>query len=188
MVMIFAPLPLQLTSAQRAGSGGGAPTLTLCLPCPSHLRFQSPGRACLWVTRAPVMPTAALARMIPVIELLVIMTAYLVFTPMRVAVLEISPVSRMGVIPPFPSWTIPVAGSDDIGFRIGVIRAPSIFWAKEVIQDAIQEPITVVIDPRGIGANPRRRYDMHRRGRIDLRLGKPRHRPHRAGAQGNCQD
>ncbi len=138
------------------------------------------------MSSVPVMPTAALAMVIPVIEILAIMTAYLVVAPMRVAVLEILPVNRMSVIPPFPFRTIPVAGSDDIGFGIGVIRGPSISRAKKVMQDAIQEPITVVIDPRGIGASPRRRYGS--RGRIELRLGKPRHRPDRAGAQGNCQD
>ena len=120
---------------RRAGSRGGAPPCTLCLPCPSQLGFQSAARACLWpavfMTTFPVMPTAALPMVIPVIEILAIMTAYLVVVPMRVAVLEILPINRMGVIPPFPSRTIPVAGSDDIGFGIGVIRGLSISWAKK---------------------------------------------------------
>ncbi|MGB7911614.1 MAG: hypothetical protein WCF59_05250 [Desulfobaccales bacterium] len=108
-----------------------------------------------FMTRDPVMPTAALARMIPVIELLAIMTAYSVSAPMRVGVLKILPENRMGSIPPIPFRPIPLAGSDYEGFGIGVIRAPSITWAKKVIQDAIQEPITVVIDPGGIEANIR---------------------------------
>ncbi len=142
------------------------------------------------MTGDPVMPTAALAGMIPVIELFAIMMAYSVSAPHRIGVLKIPQENRMGPIPPLPFRTVPLAGSDDVGFGIGVIRSPSVAWAEKVIQDAIQEPVTRVIDPGGIGADIGGSYDGPRRGRgrIDLRLGKPRHRPYHADAQENCQD
>jgi hypothetical protein len=123
--------------------------------------------------------------MVPVIKILVIMLARLVSTPIRILSLKILPVLRMSLVPGIPSRLIPVSGSYNIDWRIGVIWGKSNLGAEKEIQDAIQEPITFVKDPWGIGPNPWSQYRARCR-RIDLCLGKGRHCPDRATSQQNC--
>jgi hypothetical protein len=87
-------------------------------------------------------------------KLLTIMLALLVFTPIGILPLKTRPVLRPPPIPLQPSWSIPGFGSDNKAGSISIIWSPTIFRAVKVVQDAIQKPITVVIDPRRIRPHP----------------------------------
>ena len=85
----------------------------------------------------------------------IVTLALSVFTPIRILLLKTHPVSRLPPVPRKPSRSIPRIGSDDIAGRISVVWGPTVFRAKKIVQGAIQEPVTVVIDPRRIGPHPR---------------------------------
>ena len=120
------------------------------------------------------MPTGALAAMVLIIKPLVITAGIGVVAPIGVAAIKIVPVLRMTFIPGIPLRSIPDVGSDDIGGRISVIGRPAILGAEKVLQDAVQEPVTFVIDPRRIGPDPWGGIDIRGRGRIDITLGRRR--------------
>jgi hypothetical protein len=92
--------------------------------------------------------------MVPVIKILVIMLTRLVSAPIRILSLKIFPVLRMSLIPRIPPRPIPVIGSYNIDRRICVIWGKANPGAEEEIQEAIQEPVTLVKDPRRIRPNP----------------------------------
>jgi len=100
------------------------------------------------------LPATALAMMVLLKKFLTIMLPLPVFTPMRILPMKTLPVLRSNIIPKKPSRTIPGFGSDNIVGRISVIRAPTVIGAVKIVQDAIQKPITVVIDPRRIRPHP----------------------------------
>jgi hypothetical protein len=77
-----------------------------------------------------------------------------VFTPIRILPMKTLPVLRLSLIPCQPSRSIPGSGSDNIAGRIRVIWGPTVIRAEKIVQDAIQKPITVVIDPRRIRPHP----------------------------------
>jgi|GEM_PF-1042325 len=132
------------------------------------------------------IPTSPLAAIVAVIKILVIVPAHLVSAPLRILPLKIIPVLGTGLIPRIPPRCIPVSGSDDIDLRIGVIRGKSDFRAEKVIQDPIQEPITLVEGPGRIVPNIRRH--SNRLDRV-IALGGTRSGRHadRASSQHDCQ-
>jgi hypothetical protein len=113
-----------------------------------------------------LIPTLTLATMVLIIKILAITLPMLMFAPIGIPLRKILPVIRIALIPGIPPGSIPVIRSDDIGGSIGVIRGPSIVIAEKVIEDPIQKPITVVIDPRCIRPNPRCRVRILGRGWI----------------------
>ena len=100
------------------------------------------------------LPLASLGMMVLLKKLLIITLTLPVFTPIRILPLKTLPVLRPPLIPRRPSRTIPVFGSDNITGRISVIWSPTLVRAVKIVQDAIQKPITVVIDPRRIRPHP----------------------------------
>jgi hypothetical protein len=76
------------------------------------------------------------------------------------------PVMGMSVIPGPPSGAVPISWSDDIEGGISVIGRPSVQGTKKVVQDAVQEPITIVVDPRRARPHPWLRISIRRRGCI----------------------
>ncbi|MGA2402078.1 MAG: hypothetical protein ABSG91_10260 [Syntrophobacteraceae bacterium] len=100
------------------------------------------------------LPPTALAMMVLLKKFLIIMLTLPVFAPIRILPLKTLPVLRLSVIPRHPSRSIPGFGSDDIGGSISVIWGPTVFRAEKIVQDAIQKPVTVVIDPRRIRPHP----------------------------------
>jgi hypothetical protein len=93
--------------------------------------------------------------MVLIIKILVITPTMLVGAPIGIALSKTLPVMRILLIPRIPPWSIPVIRSDDIGRSIGIIRGPSVVITEKVIQNSIQKPITVVMDPRCIRTDPR---------------------------------
>jgi hypothetical protein len=125
------------------------------------------------------------------IKILVITLIVVVFAPIGILSLKILPVMRISLIPRIPPRLIPVIGSYNIGRRISVIRGPSILIAEKVLEDSIQKPISVVIDPRCIRPNPRCRVRILRRGWIGiapiaLSIRRRRHCGDRASSQQDC--
>ena len=100
------------------------------------------------------LPPAALAMMVFLKKFFVISLTLPVFTPIRILPMETLPVLRLSLIPRQPSRSIPCSGSDNIVGRISVIWGPTVIRAVKIVQDAIQKPITVVIDPRRIRPHP----------------------------------
>ncbi len=100
------------------------------------------------------LPPTALAAMVLLIEFPAITLALPVLMPIRIPPPKTLPVLRPHLIPRKPSRTIPGSGSDNIAGSISVIWGPTVFRAEKVVQDAIQKPITVVIDPRRIRPHP----------------------------------
>jgi len=131
MELAFSGDPLSLTSFAPFGTG-----------CSSGAALES------------FLPATALATMVLFIKFLTIMLGMPVFTPIRILPLKTLPVLRPPLIPRRPSRTIPVFGSDNITGRISVIWSPTLVRAVKIVQDAIQKPITVVIDPRRIRPHP----------------------------------
>jgi hypothetical protein len=109
--------------------------------------------------------------MVLFIKILVIALTFSVSAPIGIRLLKLLIVLRISLIPRKPHRSIPVTGSQDISGRISVIRSPSVSGAEKVIQDAIQKPITVVIDPRRIRPDPRLRGRIRGRGWIRIALG-----------------
>ena len=135
------------------------------------------------------MPTFALAMMVAIIEILFITLAGSMSGPIRVLSLEILPVMRVVLIPRMPLRRVPVCRPDNTGGRIGVIRGPAILSAVKIMQDAIQEPITLVKDPGRIRPHPRRGVNILGRGRVARAIGlsRGRHGAQRPPGQKNCQ-
>jgi hypothetical protein len=104
-----------------------------------------------------------------------------VSAPIGVSVMKIVPVPGMGPIPGIPFRSIPDVGSDDIGGGIRVIGGPAILGAVKVLQDAVQEPVTPVINPGRIGPDPWGGIDIGGWGWITINLGR---RGCRRGCQG----
>jgi hypothetical protein len=100
------------------------------------------------------MPTAALAMMVLIIKFLIVMAALLVSAPIGIIPVEIFPVVRMSLIPGIPILTVPLTGPDDVGGSVGIIRGPPVSGAEKVMEDSIQKPVAVVIDPRRIRPHP----------------------------------
>ena len=100
------------------------------------------------------MPTSALAMMVLIIKILIVMAACVVSAPIGIISVEIFPVVRMSLIPDIPILTVPLTGPDDVGGSIGIIRGPPVSGAEKVVEDSIQKPVAIVIDPRRIGPNP----------------------------------
>ncbi len=100
------------------------------------------------------LPPAALAMMVLLKKFLTIMLTLPVSTPIRIVPLKTLPVSRLSLIPRQPSRSIPGLGSDNIVGRISVIWGPTVIRAVKIVQDAIQKPITVVVNPRRIRPHP----------------------------------
>ncbi len=100
------------------------------------------------------LPLASLAMMVLPKKLLTITLTLPVFTPIRILPLKTLPVLRLSLIPRHPSRSIPGSGSDNIGGIISVIWGPTVIRAVKIVQDAIQKPITVEIDPRRIRPHP----------------------------------
>ena len=103
------------------------------------------------------MPTLALAMMVLIIKFLIVTATMVVSVPIGITSVEIFPVVRMSLIPDIPFGSVPVSGPDDIGGSVGIIRGPPVSGAEKVVQDSIQKPVAVVIDPGRIGPNPRGR-------------------------------
>jgi len=100
------------------------------------------------------LPPTALAMMVLLKKFLTIMLTLPVFTPIRILPMKTLQVSRLSLIPRQPSRSIPGFGSDNIAGSISVIWGPTVIRAVKIVQDAIQKPITVVIDPWGIRPHP----------------------------------
>lgn len=153
-------------------------------------RSPSPGVG-LWraAGRDAFMPPGALTVMVLLVKPPVITMTLPVFGPMGIGPMEILPINRMSLVPRMPPRPIPVWRSDDIGGRVSVIRSPSISRAEKVAQDAVQEPIAVVIDPGCIRPHPRCRVNIRGRRwiRIDLSLRRRRCGRDRASSQHYCQ-
>jgi len=88
------------------------------------------------------------------IKFLAITLALPVSTPVRILPLKTLPVLRLPLIPRQPSRSIPSFESDNIAGRISVIWGTTVIRAEKVVQDTIQKPITVVIDPGRIRPHP----------------------------------
>jgi len=101
------------------------------------------------------LPPTALSGMVLLKKFLTIMLTLSVFTPIRILPVKTLPVLRPPLIPPQPSRSIPGFGSDNIAGSISVIWGPTVIRAVKIVQDAIQKPIPVVIDPRRIRPHPR---------------------------------
>ncbi len=145
LLLVYLLLLFVLHSMELAFSGDPL-SLTLFAPfgtgCSSGAALES------------FLPPSALATMVLFIKFLTIMLGMPVFTPIRILPLKTLPVLRPPLIPRRPSRTIPVFGSDNITGRISVIWSPTVVRAVKIVQDAIQKPITVVIDPRRIRPHP----------------------------------
>ncbi len=100
------------------------------------------------------LPPTALATMVLLIKFLIIMLALPVFMPIRIPPMKTLPVLRLHLIPRKPSRTIPGFGSVNIAGIISVIWGPTVIRTVKIVQDTIQKPITVVIDPRRIRPHP----------------------------------
>lgn len=122
-----------------------------------------------------LMPTAALTTMVPLIKISVIMLTGPMAAPIRIPLNQMVPVAGMGPIPGVPLGSIPVGRPDDIGGSISIIRGPAIPRAEKAVQHAIHEPITVVIDPRGVGADPGGRVKVLGRGPVGLGIRRSIH-------------
>ncbi len=135
------------------------------------------------------IPTSTLAAIVAVIKILVIVPANRVFAPLRILPLKIRPVLGMAPIPRIPARRVPIIGSDNIDLRIGVIRGKSDLRAEKVIQDPIQEPITLEKGPGRIVPNIRLDDNRLDRVGIVIALGGTRSRRHADGAssQHDCQ-
>ena len=120
------------------------------------------------------MPTSSLTIMVINIKSLVIMVTNFMAAPIGILAVKIIPVYRMLPVPDVPPRGIPGRRPDHIDAGISVIRGPSIFGAEKVMQDAIQEPITVIKDPRRIRPHRRGQGRTQGRGGIDLSLRKSR--------------
>ncbi len=135
------------------------------------------GSLSLWLgwssgaTLESFLPPSTLATMVLFIKILVITLTFPVSLPIGIRLLKLLIVLRISLIPRQPPRSIPVTGSDDISGSISVIWGPSIAGAVIVIQDAIQKPIAVVIDPRRIGPDPGLRVRIRGRGCIHIALG-----------------
>ena len=110
------------------------------------------------------------------IKILVITLTLSVSSPIGIRTPKILPVMRVALIPRVPPRLIPVRGSDNIGGRIGVIRGPAVLRAEKVIQEAIQKPVSVVIDPGRIRPDPRLSVRIPGRRWIMIGLGIRRDR------------
>jgi len=117
------------------------------------------------------LPPCTLATMVLFIKILVITLTFPVSLPIGIRLLKLLIVLRISLIPRQPSRSIPVTGSDDISGSISVIWGPSVAGAVIVIQDAIQKPIAVVIDPWRIRPDPGLRVGIRGRGCIRIALG-----------------
>jgi hypothetical protein len=100
------------------------------------------------------MPPAALAMMVSLKKFMTITLTLSVSMPIRILPPKTLPVLRASLIPRHPSRSIPDSGSYNISGRISVIWAPTVMRAEKIVQDAIQKPVTVVIDPRRIRPHP----------------------------------
>ena len=100
------------------------------------------------------LPAAALAMMVFLKKFFVITLTLPVFTPIRILPMKTHPVLRLSLIPRQPSRRIPCSGSYNIVGSISIIWSPTVIRAVKIVQDAIQKPITVVIDPRRIRPHP----------------------------------
>ncbi len=116
------------------------------------------------------LPPCTLATLVLFIKILVITLTFPVSLPIGIRLLKLLIVLRISLIPRQPPRSIPVTGSDDISGSISVIWGPSIAGAVIVIQDAIQKPIAVVIDPRRIRPDPGLRVGISGRGCIRIAL------------------
>jgi hypothetical protein len=112
------------------------------------------------------MPAFAMAMVVFLIKFPVIVMAAPVPVPIGIMLVKTLPVMRMALIPRIPPGSIPVFWSHDKGGRISVIRGPPVPLAEKVIQDPVQKPIPVVINPRRIRPDPGCGVDIRGRGRI----------------------
>jgi hypothetical protein len=92
--------------------------------------------------------------MVLLIKFLAITLTLTVSAPIRILPLKTLPVLRLPLIPRHPSRSIPCSGSDNIAGRKSVIGGPTVIRAVKIVQDAIQKPIAVIIDPRRIRPHP----------------------------------
>src|SRR5208337_383386 len=126
-----------------------------------------------WSSRATLesfLPPSTLATMVLFIKILVITLTFSVSAPIGIRLLKLLIVLRISLIPRKPPRSIPVTGSDDISGSISVIWGPSVSGAEKVIEDAIQKPIAIVIDPRRIRPDPGLRVGIRGRGCIHIAL------------------
>ncbi len=134
---------------------------------PGRTRFPSLGVGFFnGATLESFLPPTALATMVLFIELPPITLTSSVLAPIGILSTKTLPVMRISLVPRIPPRGIPGFWSYDIGGSISVIRAPSVLRAEKVIQDAIQKPVAVVIDPRRIRPHPRCRVRIRGRGWI----------------------
>lgn len=139
-------------------------------------RLMSPRDSLRSLTPESFLPPGALAAMVLVIESPVIMMAFPVGAPKRIRPLKTLPVLRLSSVPRLPHRPIPVVRSDNIGVRISVIRAPAVLGSEKEIQDAVQEPVPIIINPRRIRPDPRRGVRVRGRGWVLISLGICRRR------------
>jgi hypothetical protein len=116
------------------------------------------------------LPPSTLATIVLFIKILVITLTLSMSLPIGIRLLKLLIVLRISLIPRKPPRSIPVTGSVDIIGSISVIWGPSVSGAVIVIQDAIQKPITVEIDPRRISPDPGLRVGIRGRGCIHIAL------------------
>ncbi len=88
-------------------------------------------------TRESLLPSFAVATMVPIIKILVIPLTITVAAPIGIPLSKSLPVLRTLLIPRIPLRRIPIIGSYNIDRRISVIRGPSISIAIKIIQHAI---------------------------------------------------
>jgi hypothetical protein len=117
-----------------------------------------------------LLPPTPLAMLVLLKEFPTITLILPMFAPIRILPLKTLPISRLPLVPRHPSRSIPGLGSDNIAGRISVIRSPTVIGAVKIVQNAIQKPITVVVDPRRIRPDPGRLIGIRRRGRIIIAL------------------
>ena len=106
------------------------------------------------VTTESFLPLSSLPMLMLFKKFLVITLTLSVGAPIGIRLLKMLIVIRMSPVPRQPARRIPSTGSLDISGRISVIRGPAVLGAEKVIQEAIQKPIAVVIDPRRTGPYP----------------------------------
>ena len=172
-----------MTSATSAS----APVVVIIVTAAIRSSIMAPVRPV--VTMEAFMPTPALAVMVLFIKTPAIALTFPVAGPIGIGPVKITPVPGMGLVPGVPPRGIPVMRPGNIGGGISVIWGPAVTRAEKVIEDAIQKPVSVVVDPRGIGPDPGGGVNILGRGWIVITLSMPgrRHGDDRAAAQQDCQ-
>ena len=130
------------------------------------------------------LPPAALTVIVLLIKRPAVAVPLPVFPPVGIALQKCTVETGICMIPGQPHRSVPASGPDDIGRPISVIGRPSVFGPEKVVQDAVKEPVPVVIDPGCVRPDPWLRVDIRGRWWVVVALGIGRRRDYGNNACG----